>query len=125
MGFGYEIYNNIVFSAVTATTSSIAFYGRFNMIELKQFKPNLISEELGKYYFNTNVSLAEMVTYANYTVNKILVATPGVIFPTVYNLIDDCKRVQAFENNHFCICRPPYTYSPALSLCGKDTPPIK
>jgi hypothetical protein len=61
------------------------------MIELKKFKPNLISEQIGKYYFSNNVSLAEMITYANFTVNKLLVAAPRAIFPTVYNLIDDCK----------------------------------
>lgn len=94
------------------------------MIELKKFKPNLISEEIGKYYFNNKVSLAEMITYDNFTVNKILVAAPGALFPTVYNLIDDCKLVQAFEDNNFCFCRAPYTYSPALSLCSKNMPPI-
>lgn len=65
-----------------------------------------------------------MISYANFTVNKLLVATPGALFPTVYNLIDDCKRVQAFEDNNFCECRAPYTYSPALSLCEKTKPPI-
>lgn len=90
------------------------------MIEIKKFKPNLISEEIGRYYFNDNVSLTEMITYGNYTVTKLLVAAPGALFPTVYNLIDDCKRVQAFESDNFCVCGAPYTYNPVLSLCSED-----
>ncbi len=124
LGFGYEIYNNIVFSTVTATNSSIAFYGRSNIIDLKNFKDSLISEEVGKYYFNFNASLAEMITYANYTVNKMLVAAHGALFPTVYTLIGDCRSVQALGSDNFCFCSPPYTYRPALAICGKDTPTL-
>jgi hypothetical protein len=43
IGFGYEIYNNIVFSAIKATNYTISFYGNSNMIDVKAFKPSLIS----------------------------------------------------------------------------------
>jgi hypothetical protein len=66
------------------------------MIELKKFKANLISEEVGKFYLNLNISLAGMISYSNYTVTKLLISKTRGLFPTVYNLVNDCKAVKAF-----------------------------
>jgi hypothetical protein len=43
LGFGYEIYKNIVFSSVTASNRIVAFYGKSNILDLKNFRPSLIS----------------------------------------------------------------------------------
>jgi hypothetical protein len=65
-----------------------------------------------------------MITYANYTVNKLLVAAPGALVPTVYSLIGDCRSVQASESDNFCLCSPPYAYRPAISRCERYAPTL-
>jgi hypothetical protein len=96
IGYGYDIYSNIVFEAVTSTAYIISFYGKSAMIELKKFKPSLISEEIGQYLFSSQVIQTDVISYPNYTVSKILVTLSGELFPTVYRMVGECHSINAF-----------------------------
>ena len=117
IGYGYEIYNNIVFSSVASTSYLIAFYGKSPLIELKSFKPTLVSEEFGQFMFNSTVNGVEMVAYSNFTVNKLLVTQAGQLFPTVYKVVNDCRPVLGTQIHNFCVCRPPYYYNSSKASC--------
>lgn len=87
------------------------------MVDLKNFKDSLFSEELGRYYFELNVTLTDILSYNNYTITKLLVSNAASIYPTIYTLANDCKALSAFEDSNFCKCTFPYVYDLNASKC--------
>lgn len=106
-----------MFSSVASTSYLIAFFGKSPLIELKSFKPTLVSEEFGQFVFNSTVNDVEMMAYSNFTVNKLLVTQVGQLFPTVYKVVNDCRPILGTQISNFCICRPPYYYNSTRASC--------